>query len=358
MNFNFSIVILTYNCKDTIILLLNSIISQKINNLTYELIIIDDASDDGTQNLLTQLQKKYNLTLILLNKNKGNGICKNLAVQKARSNYIVFIDDHAILNAKNILQIMYDKITSTPKLIGVCGNYFSPNKKDWNLCRDIRRRYIYKKNKKDLIICPKKFIPFSIVISIIRKNSLTDNFKFPENFKQNAAEDVFFQIKQHEQGNCFVYLGKILIPHSHNLNFKKFLLKFKRELGGFLYVVRHFIDNKYFQSIYTLGFFSCPTFFWISLILHLLLNNSLTLFILIAFAISELCLFCPIFKSNFGWLNNFKAYVFCLLSEHVKFFVIIYLAFNIPTKFPLLVKLLYNWEIKKIKSFFIGSSII
>ncbi|MEI7616346.1 MAG: hypothetical protein WCJ54_06495, partial [Actinomycetota bacterium] len=68
---------------------------------------------------------------------------------------------------------------------------------DYNICRDIRRFMVYNKNMENIIISKENFMPFSIVISALNKKNLkkSGGSIFPEDFKKNAAEDTFFQLK-------------------------------------------------------------------------------------------------------------------------------------------------------------------
>ncbi|MEM0492867.1 MAG: glycosyltransferase, partial [Candidatus Thermoplasmatota archaeon] len=60
----------------------------------YEVIIIDGESTDGTYEELQELQKKYNFTLLKNNK-KNAAAGRNIGIQKAKGEYIAFIDADA-----------------------------------------------------------------------------------------------------------------------------------------------------------------------------------------------------------------------------------------------------------------------
>ena len=69
-----SVVIPVYNEKDTILELLNIVENSNFCGLEKEIIIVDDASCDGTKEILQNLQDKYKIYFHQKNKGKGAGI--------------------------------------------------------------------------------------------------------------------------------------------------------------------------------------------------------------------------------------------------------------------------------------------
>ena len=86
-----SIVIPCYNEKSTIIKIIKKINKQKINK---EIIIVDDASNDGTRELLKRINKrKYKINKILYNrKNSGKGASIRKAQKYVNGEYIIIQD--------------------------------------------------------------------------------------------------------------------------------------------------------------------------------------------------------------------------------------------------------------------------
>lgn len=88
------IILPVYNSKKYILTTINSIIKQ--NYKYWNLIIVDDCSDDGTYEILKKLKKKYSdnkkIFLYRNSKNKGQAFARNLALKKKRSTLVAFID--------------------------------------------------------------------------------------------------------------------------------------------------------------------------------------------------------------------------------------------------------------------------
>ena len=100
----FSVIIGNYNCKKFLKLAIHSVLTQTYKN--FELIIVDDGSNDGSQNLIKNLSLKDKRIRYFLRKtNSGkDAVPKNFGVKKARGEYICILDSDDIWD-KNKLEI-------------------------------------------------------------------------------------------------------------------------------------------------------------------------------------------------------------------------------------------------------------
>ena len=91
-NPKFSIIIGTFNCKKFLKFAIQSVLSQYFKN--FELIIIDDASTDGSQNLIKEFAAKdKRIKYFFLKKNSGKDSApRNFGISKAKGEYICFLD--------------------------------------------------------------------------------------------------------------------------------------------------------------------------------------------------------------------------------------------------------------------------
>ena len=90
---NISILIPVYNEERTIIPLLKSVQEEihKIKTASFEIIVIDDCSQDSTNKLLTENETLYN-HLVSLENNQGKGDAVRRGLEKAKGDYILFQD--------------------------------------------------------------------------------------------------------------------------------------------------------------------------------------------------------------------------------------------------------------------------
>lgn len=84
-----SVIIPAYNCKDTLSDAVKSV-ADSFNDT--QIIIIDDGSTDGTQEVIASLCKQYDTIKALRIKNSGPANARNEGIKLAAGDYIMFID--------------------------------------------------------------------------------------------------------------------------------------------------------------------------------------------------------------------------------------------------------------------------
>ena len=87
-NHKLSIIIPTHNSESTIQRCISSLISQSFPREQFEIIVVDDGSKDKT----TTLAKEAGADQIIVTEPCFQGKARNIGVQKAKTNYLAFID--------------------------------------------------------------------------------------------------------------------------------------------------------------------------------------------------------------------------------------------------------------------------
>ncbi|AGK95883.1 glycosyltransferase family 2 protein [Clostridium pasteurianum] len=86
-----SVVIPTYNRKDIIERAVNSVLNQTYKNI--EIIIVDDNSNDGTEDLVSKVYSKLkNIKYIRHETNRGGNAARNTGLKYSSGKYIAFLD--------------------------------------------------------------------------------------------------------------------------------------------------------------------------------------------------------------------------------------------------------------------------
>ena len=101
-----SVIIPVYNAEKYISQCLDSIINQTFKDI--EIICIDDGSSDESWKILRMYANKDNRVKIFTKKNGGAGSARNVGLNKARGEFINFIDSDDWINL-NTLEICYNK---------------------------------------------------------------------------------------------------------------------------------------------------------------------------------------------------------------------------------------------------------
>lgn len=109
-----TMIIPAFNADDCLDNVMNSLINQTIGFDNIEVIIVDDCSTDNTKQIIKQYENKYkNCKGIFLDKNNGGaGIPRNIGIQNASSEYLMFMDADDEYE-KDACEIFYNKIVET-----------------------------------------------------------------------------------------------------------------------------------------------------------------------------------------------------------------------------------------------------
>ena len=95
---NFSLIIPVYNCEKYLLQCIDSIMNQSYNK--FEAIFIDDGSNDGSLKILKDYSKKDKRIKVFSQKNSGVSCARNVGIDNAKYEYILFVDSDDILNEK------------------------------------------------------------------------------------------------------------------------------------------------------------------------------------------------------------------------------------------------------------------
>ncbi len=100
-----SVIIPTFNRKETIKRAIESVLKQTYDNI--ECIIIDDGSEDGTENIIAGITSDK-IRYIRLDTNHGASYARNIGIEVSKGDYIAFQDsDDFWLSTKIEIQLRY-----------------------------------------------------------------------------------------------------------------------------------------------------------------------------------------------------------------------------------------------------------
>lgn len=85
-----SVVVPVYNNKDLLIPCVDSLLAQY--GRTFEIILIDDGSTDGSSSICDKLEKDNKNIKVIHQHNKGVSVARNLGMHEAAGNFLTFVD--------------------------------------------------------------------------------------------------------------------------------------------------------------------------------------------------------------------------------------------------------------------------
>ena len=118
-----SIIIVNYRSAQMIIDCVESIL-KKTSGITYEIIVVDNASGDNSETILKSTLGD-SITVISAGENLGFGKANNLGAGYAKGRYLFLLNPDTLL-VNNAIKILYDYIKENSKTGVVGGNLFSP----------------------------------------------------------------------------------------------------------------------------------------------------------------------------------------------------------------------------------------
>ena len=103
----FSVIIPTYNEKQNIALLINKI-DKYLRNFFYEIIVIDDNSEDGTKLVLKEIKSSKKNFLFYIRKKEKRDLSQSLilGIKKTKFNNIIIMDGDLQHNPKYLPKII------------------------------------------------------------------------------------------------------------------------------------------------------------------------------------------------------------------------------------------------------------
>lgn len=115
-----SVIIPCYRCGKTVVRALNSALNQTLRPA--EILLVDDASGDGSLDLLFQLEKVHapRVRVVALTKNGGPGLARNAGWEAATQPWLAFLDADDAWHPRK-LEIQWTWLESHPE-VALCGH--------------------------------------------------------------------------------------------------------------------------------------------------------------------------------------------------------------------------------------------
>lgn len=210
MNRNYTAIIPAFNSQDTIVQLLNSLI--KLEFSPSEIIVVDDASTDHTQDLATQLE---GVKVLRLKDNVGPGAARNIGANNAKTRWLLFIDSDCSLPLSSIENAFPTEIEEVNNIVGIMGVFAptGPKKSPVASYKNMQRHHEIKAMRNP----PETFSSSCFTIT---KEAYLICSGFNEAFGKIPTEDNEFYFRLSKKGFRIKYDTAFTFIHNKHLSIK------------------------------------------------------------------------------------------------------------------------------------------
>lgn len=202
-----SIIIPVYNVENFLNDCLESVLNQTYNNV--EVIAVDDGSTDNSPNILNKYARKYpNLKVYLQHINQGQGVARNIGLEKSEGDYILFVDSDDYIELDTVKYLVEVMEETNVDFVRFNATSFSSGgeiikEESYRFSQYLTEKKVYsKENYKKIYL---SFMP-SPVLYIFNKDLLSKNdITFPAEI---IHEDEVFSTLLFLYATSCVYVNK------------------------------------------------------------------------------------------------------------------------------------------------------
>jgi len=218
----FSVIIPTYNSIATLIPLLESLKKQTLPD--FEVILVDDGSTDGTENVVGQYDIQYHR----MPERRGPAAARNYGAKLARSEWLVFTDADTLFADDTVERI--DRSLQECTMDALVGTYAG---KPANTGFMPRYKALWEALAIDGVLTAhnEKFVPYTAWAprpGVVRKEVFERLGGFNESFHGADLEDIDLGYRMAAAGYRNYFVPDIRIQHHYPATFAKEIRSFSR----------------------------------------------------------------------------------------------------------------------------------
>ncbi len=181
---NVSVIIPVYNSEKYISDCIESVLSQSYKG--YELILVDDGSTDNSPKICDAYAQKYNFINVYHKQNGGAATARNLGIDKACGEYLMFVDGDDMLHP-NTIELLLKMLEAQNADLAMCHyRFFDENPKEFvpiNIENDSKEFSLLYGDEllKNFTVHCRKVSLISLCMKLF-KREIFDDFRIPEGF--------------------------------------------------------------------------------------------------------------------------------------------------------------------------------
>lgn len=145
-----SVVIPIYNAKRYLRRCINSLVKQIEDNDSVEVILVDDGSTDGSQDICKEYTDKYRYINVIHQKNSGEGAARNAGIRVANGKWLSFVDADDFVD-DNFIKYIFNSFDDKSNVI-MFKMIEERNVNKKSIVNDTEKIVYYHKKSMDMII--------------------------------------------------------------------------------------------------------------------------------------------------------------------------------------------------------------
>ncbi|HVE66450.1 MAG TPA: glycosyltransferase [Thermoanaerobaculia bacterium] len=221
MSVPFSVVVPTYRRPDTLFRVLDGLGRQR-SAPTFEVVVIDDGSDDGTAERLSAYRPPYPFRFFS-QPNAGPAAARNRGIEEARGRYLLFLGDDTVPEPDLLAVHARAHREAAPASVAVLGYTTWPRE-------DEVSPFLHHINEYGLqfgygLIDDPESVPFNFFYTSnvsLERERLREAGLFDTSFPHAAWEDIEISYRLIRRGLKIVYRPGAVARHHHRITFASF----------------------------------------------------------------------------------------------------------------------------------------
>ncbi|OGO21151.1 MAG: hypothetical protein A2Z14_16325 [Chloroflexi bacterium RBG_16_48_8] len=234
-----SVIIPAKNAAKTINTCLQAVLEQKGFSQPYEVIVVDDGSEDVT----AAIANGFGVRVIRLEEGMGPATARNAGAAIAKGEILIFTDSDCEPESNWMVEMI--KPFEDPAVVGVRGAYRS-RQSGW-VPRFVQQEYAFKY----LLIAGLDSIDFIDTYSAAyRRTTFLENGGFEKAFPVPCVEDQEFSFRLARKGYRMVFAPDAIVYHQHDRNVGEYV-KRKFGIGYWKAFMLRWMPERLFQDTHT-----------------------------------------------------------------------------------------------------------